>query len=335
VAHVSEVVLPEQIQNATPEAADRAPPRLAAWSDASFIVILAVLPFLLSGFWTYSIGVALANAIGILSVTVLVRFSGEVSIGHNFFMAAGAYTVAILEKRWGVPFYVSVFPAVFIGLLLGLVFAYPSRTLSGIYLAVATMALGLAVPEILLQWSSLTGGFEGLYVSGRLTTKLSKDLQQYYVALLVLVAAVYALKQLRHSRQGLALLTARYHPRAAEAFGVTVSWARLSVMGISAAIAGLAGGTLAFVSSTVSPNSFGFSMAIFLLVGSVASAYSLSLPAVVFGAALITLVPQYFATAGEWVPIFYGAALLLAILLRNAGGPALRWVASWVGARHG
>jgi branched-chain amino acid transport system permease protein len=296
--------------------------------DAATIAGLAAVPFLLSGFWTYSIGVTLANAIGILSVSFLVRFGGEVSIGHNFFMAAGAYTVAILESRWGVPFYVGIIGASVAGLMLGLAFAYPSRTLSGIYLAVATMALGLSVPEILLQWSPLTGGFEGLYVSGQLTSTLSKDFQQYYVALAILVATVYALKQLRGSRQGLALLTARYHPKAAEAFGVAVSWARLSAMGISAAAAALCGGTLAFVSSTVSPNSFGFWTAIFLLVGSVVSLYSLSLPGVVFGAAVITLIPQYFAAAGEWVPIFYGAALLTVILVGNVAGPVLRRLAA-------
>lgn len=332
---MSETALPKQAGNALPNEAGQARERLARLGDAAFVVGLAMLPFLLSGFWTYSIGVALANAIGVLAVSVLVRFGGEVSIGHNFFMAAGAYAVAILEKQWGVPFYFSIFVGLGAGLVFGLAFAYPSRTLSGIYLAVATMALGLSVPEILLQWSSLTGGFEGLYVSGELTTLLSKDLQRYYVALLVLIVAVYAVKQLRQSHQGLALLTARYHPRAAEAFGVPVSWARLSVMGISGAIAGLAGGTLAFVSSTVSPNSFGFWSAIFLLVGSVASAYALSLPAVVFGAAVITLVPQFFATAGEWVPIFYGAALLVAIYLSNFGGPALRRALSLLGARHG
>lgn len=317
---------------AASEPVARAP--IGAWGDIACVAVLATLPFVLGGFWTYSIGVALANAVGVLSVSVLVRFGGEVSIGHNFFMAAGAYAVAILEKRWGIPFYLSMFVAPAAGLLLGLAFAYPSRSLSGIYLAVATMALGLAVPEILLQWSSVTGGFEGLYVTGQLTTVVSRDLQHYYVALLILVAVVYALKRLRHSRQGLALLTARYHPRAAEAFGVTVSWARLSVMGISASLAGLSGGTLAFVSSTVSPNSFSFSSAIFLLVGSVASFYALSLPAAVLGAAVITLLPQYFATAGEWVPIFYGAALLLVILCGNAGASALRRAAAWLGVRH-
>jgi len=328
---VSDTVLQQQPVSASAFKTRRSS---AVWTDVVFITLLGILPFVLSGFWIYSIGLALANAIGVLSVSILVRFSGEVSIGHNFFMAAGAYTVAILEKRWGVPFYLSIFVAMFAGLLLGLVFAYPSRTLSGIYLAVATMALGLSVPEILLQWSSLTGGFEGLYVSGKLTAKLSKDLQQYYVALVVIVGAVYAVKHLRHSRQGLALLITRYHPRAAEAFGVSVSWARLSVMGISGAVAGLAGGTLAFVSSTVSPNSFSFWTAIFLLVGSVASAYALSLPAVVFGAAVITLVPQYFATAGEWVPIFYGATLLIVILCSNLGAPVLRWVADVLGVRR-
>jgi branched-chain amino acid transport system permease protein len=113
---------------------------------------------------------------------------------------------------------------------------------------------------------------------------------------------------------------AQAQPRAAEAMGITRSWARISIFTLSAAVASLAGALLGFASSTVSPNSFTFFSGVFLLVGSVVSLNGLSLPAALVGGAFITLVPTYLAHAGDWVPILYGVALLAVTLLANGGG---------------
>ncbi len=85
------------------------------------------------------------------------RYGGEVSIGHGVFVAAGAYTVALVEKYLGLSLLASLPLAALVGAVLGLAFAFPSRHLSGIYLAVATMALALALPELLLHFSSVSG----------------------------------------------------------------------------------------------------------------------------------------------------------------------------------
>lgn len=287
---------------------------------------LAALPIGLQGFWLYSLGVCFANALGVLAVTFLVRYGGEVSIGHSFFVAAGAYAVAMADRWYGIPATVTVLPAVAIGVVFGIAFAYPSRRLSGIYLAVTTMAVALALPELILQGGVWTGGFEGLYVSRNIVPSLPKPLQQYYFSLILLVAAVCLVARLRQSRQGLALLTARSHPAAAEAFGTRRGWARLAVMGISGGLAAASGAALAFTSSTVSPNSFTLWTSIFLLVGSVVSVYGLSFVRALLGGAFVTLVPQVLAGAGDWIPVLYGVALLGFILaghfvprLRTAG----------------
>ena len=300
----------------------RAWPALAA---AALAILLAALPLGLQGFWLYSLGVCFANALGVLAVTVLVRYGGEVSIGHSFFVAAGAYVVAIADRWYGISALVSLLPAIACGVLLGIAFAYPSRRLSGIYLAVTTMALALALPELILQAGPWTGGFEGLYVSANLFPGVPKPLQQYYFALAVLLAAAALVARLRHSRQGLALLTARSHPAAAEAFGTRRDWARLAVMGISGGLGAASGAALAFTSSTVSPNSFTLWTSIFMLVGSVVSVYGLSLARALLGGAFITLVPQLLAGSGNWIPIFYGVALLGFIL---AGHYLPRWRAA-------
>jgi branched-chain amino acid transport system permease protein len=199
-----------------------------------------------------------------------------------------------------------------------MIFAYPSRNIFGIGLSVTTMALALALPEILLHFSSVTGGYEGLYVKLDALPGMTKSLQRYYLPLAGLIIVVMLLMHFRRSRQAAALLLIRASVHAAESFGVRRSWARLSCMTLSAGIAAIAGAFLSFSSSTVSPNSFTLWTSIFLLVGSVVSLYSLSLWGSIAGGLFLTMMPLLLAGAGNWVPILYGGALLVVVLGVNA-----------------
>jgi branched-chain amino acid transport system permease protein len=288
------------------------------------LLVVLLLPMVAGGYWTFTLGLCFANAIAIISVSFLVRYGGEVSIGHGVFAAAGAYTVALVEKYLGLSLVASLPLAALIGALLGLAFAFPSRHLSGIYLAVATMALALSLPEVLLHFSSISGGYEGLYVKLDALPGVDKPLQRYYLPLIGLVAVVLLLRHFRKSRQAMALLLIRTSPHAAESFGIRRSWARLSCMALSASIAAIGGALLSFSSSTVSPNSFTLWTSIFLLVGSVVSLYSLSIVGSVLGGLFLTMMPLLLAGAGDWVPILYGAALLAAVLGFNALPAGLR-----------
>ena len=300
------------------------PARLLPWAATLLGGVLVLLPWVAGGYWTFTLGLCFANAIALLSVSFMVRYGGEVSIGHGVFVAAGAYVVALLEKYLGLSLLASLPLAAVVGALLGLVFAYPSRNLSGIYLAVATMALALALPEVLLYFSKVTGGYEGLYVKRDALPGVSRELQRYYLPLAGLIAVVLVMRQFRRSRQAMALLLIRTSAPAAESFGVRRSWARLSCMALSAAIAAVGGALLSFSSSTVSPNSFTLWTSIFLLVGSVVSLYSLSFIGSFIGALFLTLMPLLLAGAGDWVPILYGGALLAVVLGVNALPASLR-----------
>jgi len=288
------------------------------------LAVMALLPLVAGGYWTFTLGLCFANAIAILSVSFLVRYGGEVSIGHGVFAAAGAYTVALVEKYLGLSLFASLPLAAVIGALLGIAFAFPSRHLSGITLAVATMALALALPEVLLHFSSVSGGYEGLYVKLDALPGVPKSMQRYYLPLAGLVAVVALLRHFRRSRQAMALLLIRTSPHAAESFGVRRSWARLSCMALSASIAAIGGALLSFSSSTVSPNSFTLWTSIFLLVGSVVSLYTLSVTGSLIGGLFLTLMPLLLAGAGDWVPILYGGALLAVVLGFNALPPKLK-----------
>lgn len=288
------------------------------------LLFLLLLPLVAGGYWTFTLGLCFANAIAIISVSFLVRYGGEVSIGHGVFVAAGAYTVALMEKYFGLSLLFSLPVAAVVGAVMGLVFAYPSRNLFGIGLSVTTMALALALPEVLLHFSSVTGGYEGLYVKLDALPVMGKSLQRYYLPLMGLFLVVALLWHFRRSRQATALLLIRTSAHAAESFGVRRSWARLSCVALSAGIAAIAGALLSFSSSTVSPNSFTLWTSIFLLVGSVVSLYSLSVVGSIVGGLFLTLMPLLLAGAGDWVPILYGSALLGVVLGVNALPAGLR-----------
>lgn len=326
ITMTNQTTAPVQQQNSPGETgAPRSPAsRFSTIANIVGVVFLLALPFIAGGYWTFTLGLAFANAIAIIAVSFLVRYGGEVSIGHGVFVAMGAYTVALVEKYLGLPVLASLPIAAVVGAIAGAIFAFPSRFLSGIYLAVATMALALALPEILLYFSSVTGGYEGLYVNLDAVPGVTKGMQRYYLPLFGLIIVVLLLRHFRRSRQAMALLLIRTSSHAAESFGIRRSWARLSCMALSACIASVAGALLSFSSSTVSPNSFTLWTSIFLLVGSVVSLYSLSVVGALLGGLFLTLMPLMLAGAGDWVPVLYGAALLGVILGVNALPTELR-----------
>lgn len=305
-----------------------APSLWSSWPrllNVAVFALLAVLPILVPGFWVYSLALVMAQTINILAISFLIRFTGEVSIGHNFFIAFGAYSVATLQYHYGLPILLGVIVAVCFSTILGALFALPSRGLSGVYLSVVTLALGLCVPEILLYGTDFTGGFEGIFLDNQIFRAFGTDRQNYYIALLGLAMVVFVLHRFRHSRIGLAVLTVRAHPHAGASFGMTVALARVSAFALSAGIAGFGGSMVALVTSMVSPNSFTFFTSITLLVGAVVSLYSLRLYGAIIGGAFITVLPQVLSGYGQIIQMIYGGALVLFIVVANVIGPwALR-----------
>jgi len=292
--------------------------QLAAYGVA---IVVICLPAVLVGSWIFTLGICFANSIGVLAVSFLLRYGGEVSIGHGFFVAIGAYSVAVTDSHFGLSLLAGLPAALVLGILAGVLFAWPSRNISGIYLAVSTMALALALPEIINNTNSdWSGGYEGLYVSHGVLPGVPIALQQYYIPFVLLVIVAYMLGRLRRSRQGIVLLLARSHSAAADAFGTRRVWARVSVMGISCGIAAVSGAALAFASSTVSPGGFTLWSSIFLLVGSSVSFYGLTLPRALIGGGFLTLVPQFLSGSGAWIPVLYGLALLGVILAGQFAG---------------
>src|SRR5512141_267278 len=134
---------------------------------AVLLLAICALPFLVTNYHTFQLTLVLVYAIALLGLNILTGFNGQISLGHGAFYAIGAYVTAILMDKFGVPYWACVPLAGAVCLLAGFLFGLPALRLEGIYLALATFALGVALPQ-LLKYKHLehwTGGVTGIVLT--------------------------------------------------------------------------------------------------------------------------------------------------------------------------
>ena len=107
----------------------------------------------------------LIYAIALLGLNMLTGYNGQFSLGHGAFYGIGAYTTAIMIDRWGIGYAWTIPAAGIVCLVVGFLFGRPALRLEGLYLALATFSLALAVPQILKYFEDWTGGSQGIVLS--------------------------------------------------------------------------------------------------------------------------------------------------------------------------
>src|SRR2546428_7371659 len=136
--------------------------RSAVRANIVVVVIALGVPFIASGFQTLEVAYALIFAIAILGLNVLTGFSGQISLGHGAFLAIGAFTTAIGVHSLRLPYVATIPIAALVCGILGYAIGLAAGRLEGIYLGLATFALGVATPDVLKKQTSLTGGVKGI-----------------------------------------------------------------------------------------------------------------------------------------------------------------------------
>src|SRR5437899_7654445 len=129
------------------------------------LAVAALLPFVLSNFRLFQFTQVFIYAIALLGLNILTGYNGQISLGHGAFYALGAYTSGIMMDRWNAPFLTTLPVAGAVCLGAGFLFGIPALRLEGLYLALATFSLALAVPQILKYFEHWTGGSQGLVLS--------------------------------------------------------------------------------------------------------------------------------------------------------------------------
>lgn len=302
------------------EARARARWRTMGW--VALAVLACVLPFLLGGFQLFQIAHAFIYAIALLGLNILTGYNGQISLGHGAFFAVGAYTSAILITHdilgyiWCIPL------AGAICLVVGFLFGLPALRLEGLYLAMATLALALALPQFLKHFEALTGGVQGIVIAkpnAPFGLPLDSDQWLYFLCLGVMVLAFLSGRNLIRGRIGRALVAIRDHHLAAEAMGINTAMYKSLAFGVSAMYTGIAGALSAVVVQFVAPDSFVFLLSITLLVGIVIGGLA-SISGAIYGAFFIQFVPTYMQDISKAAPwAIYGIFLIAFIFAMPTG----------------
>src|SRR5713101_7733258 len=311
------------------------PAGLAMTKRAALVLVIAAacaLPFFLSGFRVFQFTQVYIYAIALLGLNMLTGYNGQISLGHGAFYAIGAYTTAIMIDKWNIGYGWTILAAAAVCLVVGFLFGRPALRLEGLYLALATFALALAVPQILKYFEHWTGGSQGIVLSKPKAPwglRLSEDQWLYFLTLAVLIVLFVLAANLLRGRTGRAIVAIRDNHIAAETMGINSALYKSLVFGVSAAYTGVAGALSGITIAFVAPDSFDAFLSITLLTGVVIGGLA-TIWGAIFGALFIQFVPNWaldISKAAPWAIFGISLIIFMYVMPRGiAGSLRLLWI---------
>jgi len=303
--------------------------RLAWIGGVVLVAALLLLPFLVKNYRVFQFNLVIIYAIAVLGLNILTGFNGQISLGHGAFYAIGAYAAAVMMDRMGLPYWATLPVAGLLCFGLGFLMGFPALRLGGHYLALATFALALAVPQLLKykHIEGLTGGVQGIVLvkpEPPFTFRLfgqafNSDRWLYFFSLAVAAVMFLLAWNLLRGRVGRALVAIRDHPIAATAMGINLPIFKSLAFGVSAGFTGVAGGLGAIAVAFVSPDSFTVFLSLTFLIGVVIGGLA-SIPGALFGALFIQFVPNIADEMSKAAPgAIFGIFLIAFMYLMPLG----------------
>jgi branched-chain amino acid transport system permease protein len=273
----------------------------ASWY-ALLVLLVVGLPLVIDQYYVGETSWVFIYAICGISLMVLVGYTGLVSLGHAAFLGIGAYAHAYFLQQ-GMPWVVAVILAVLITTVAGFIVGLPALRMTGIYLAIATLAFAVIIQEVFSRWEAVTHGFAGMPVSMPTIFGVSFDGDRsfYYLCLFFLVLALWLTRNLLRSPTGRAWIAIRDSEIAAQSMGVNLAIYKSIAFAYSAALMGLAGALFAHKIAYLAPDIFTILLSIqFLLLVIVGGLGSLH--GAVFGAIFVALLPPVIAILRDSIP---------------------------------
>ncbi|TQK50990.1 amino acid/amide ABC transporter membrane protein 2 (HAAT family) [Streptomyces sp. SLBN-118] len=329
---MSETLKNPETEVTTSPRADVKSPRAYVTSPQAYLwvagtVFLLALPLYLDRFWLQAGLFAMAAAIGAIGINLLTGATGQLSMGHAFFLAVGAYSYCVLAGESGVenghrltglglPTWLAAVLAVLVAGVAGGLFSPIAGRLRGAYLGIATLALIFIGQHVLFNASDLTGGFNGRAVPPLSLFGIDFDDSEtviaavpfqsaeklWYVALLALIGCGLFARGVLRGRPGRAMNAVRDHRIAAGVMGVPVARYRAAVFVLSSMYAGLAGVLIALVFQRTVPEYFGVILSLEFLAMIVIGGLGTVAGAVV-GAVFVSLLPQILTHYSDTLPL--------------------------------
>jgi len=299
--------------------------RTSSWITAILVLLAVIIPVtLFTDYHLFQLTMVVVYGIAILGLALLIGFNGQISLGHGAFYAIGAYTTAILMSSWDVPYWATLPISAVVCALVGFLIGLPALRLEGLYLALTTFALAVAMPQILKYkaFEDWTGGVQGLVIDkpdAPFGLPLSSDQFLYLFSLCVAVVMYILAWNLVRGRIGRAMRAIRDQATAAEAMGINLAMVKTRTFAVSAMYTGVAGSLGAIAVAFVAPDSFSVFLSITLFVGLCAGGAA-SIGGTIVGAIFIEFVPNLADQVSKAAPgAVYGVILIAMLFLMPMG----------------
>ncbi|HWW49556.1 MAG TPA: branched-chain amino acid ABC transporter permease [Xanthobacteraceae bacterium] len=289
--------------------------------------LIAVAPLFFPSAFYYRVGsLVFVNGLAVVGMVILIGYAGQISLGHAGFVGIGAYTCALG------PLYLGIHPSIaaVLGAILSAVMAWlvgrPILKLKGYYLGVATLGFGVLVSMVLSKEGAITGGPDGIAVPDLGLRGLLKDAGLnltnaefwYAFAGLALLLGAWIALNIYNSPTGRALRALHGSEVAARTVGIDVPRLKLQAFVISAVYASAAGSLLALQNKFITPDAAGFMHSIEMVTMAVLGGAGSVLGAV-FGAAILTILPQVLTVFQEYEYILLGLVMMLVMIFLPEG----------------
>lgn len=298
------------------------PRKWISWASVIVMLVLAAAaPVLLrSSYYNLILALAAIYAIVAIGLNVLAGFTGQVSLGHAGLYAVGAYVSAWLATQLGVSFWLALPASLLLSMAIGAVLAFPSLRLEGPYLTMVTIAFGIIVNRVLVEWSEVTGGSQGILHIPKISigSAVFNIRQFYWLALLLVLVGAAVARNLRNSPQGQSFLAVKDNEIGAESVGLSPYRLKTYAFIISAAFAGLAGALFAHLQGFISPEAFELEASFFFVTTIILGGLG-TIVGPILGAAILTYLPEVLQQFQDWRLIIFGGIILFSLFIMPSG----------------
>ena len=278
-----------------------------------FALVILTLPFFLrNNYHLMVLNISALNILVVVGLNLLIGFAGQISLGHAAFFGLGAYLSAVLTTTLGFPTWPTILLAMVLTGGVAWVIGIPTLKLEGHYLVMATLGFNVIVYIVMLQLEPVTGGPSGFAGIPRLEFmgwRFDSDRKFYYLSWSVAIGILLLSLNLIHSRVGRAMAALNQNETAARCAGIDTEAYKVKIFILSAALASLAGSLYAHYLTFISPGTFSFFYSLqvvtMVLVGGMGSLWGS-----IFGALLLTILPETLHAVKEYNVLVYGLILM-------------------------
>jgi branched-chain amino acid transport system permease protein len=289
----------------------RRPVRIAVICAVAALAV--AIPFVFGPYRVGQFTLVLVYAVAVLGLNLLVGYNGQISLGHGAFFALGAYSAALLIEKADVPHLLAVPAAGAVCFVAGYLFGVPALRLRGLYLALVTLGLAIAFPQLIKRFDDLTEGTQGLTVIQPAAPSWLGLADDQFLYLLVLAFAAimfFAAWNLVRGQLGRAVMAVRDAEIPASTLGVDLGATKTRVFAVSAAYAGVAGALYVFAIGFVAPEAFTLTISFAFLAAIVVGGLA-TISGAIFGALFIEFVPVYASDVDDALTgVIYGGVLI-------------------------